>query len=138
MNSTIPEIGLPQIESILKFLPIFETPGYQFGHWSITSNGISPSFNFNHEVTEFIRTLYKHDFIVRFDWSNLHREVFLYQTGMAAIQNADLITLRKLLTAHIRADRLVEGHLAKLFESGYMTAILRRFKQLYDQMLANN
>jgi hypothetical protein len=138
MNSTIPEIGLPQIESILKFLPIFEAPDYQFGHWSITSNGMSPSFNFSAEVNCFIQTLYKEDIIVRFDWSNLYREAFLYQTGLVTIQQADIITLRKLLTAHIRADRLVEGHLAKLFEGGYITAILRRFKQLYDQMIASN
>jgi hypothetical protein len=43
------------------------------------------------------------------------------------------MTLRKLLTTHVRADRFVEGHLAGVLESGHMLAILRRLKDIRQQ-----
>lgn len=43
------------------------------------------------------------------------------------------LTLRKLLTAHVRADRFSEGHLASVLESRHITAMLRRLKRIREQ-----
>ena len=48
------------------------------------------------------------------------------------LSKANLQTLRKLLTAHVRADRFTEGHLAAMFESGHMTMILKRIAEIHD------
>jgi hypothetical protein len=48
---------------------------------------------------------------------------------------ADLLTLRKLLTLHVRGDRFVEGHLASVLESGHVTDILERMQQIRDAMV---
>ena len=55
---------------------------------------------------------------------------YTYDVANYALASADLLTLRKLLTTHIRADRFTEGHL----ESGHITAILRQLKQIRDAL----
>jgi hypothetical protein len=132
-KDSVPEIGLQQINAILKYLPIFEKQDDQFGQW-VEQEGQFPYFSFSPEVDEFISMLYKQNMIIAFDWTSWSEEAERYQTDPAALEAADLLTLRKLLTAHVRADRFVEGHLASVFESGHMIAVLRRLKQIHDDM----
>lgn len=128
-KDTGPEIGSRQIDRVLEFLPAFESPGYRFGEW-----GDSGYFSYSPEVDDFIKTLYEQDILVAFDWMGWKEEAQRYQSEIGALQQADLLTLRKLLTAHVRADRFTEGHLASVLESGHITAILGRLKQIRDQM----
>ena len=72
--------------------------------------------------------------IIPFDWRSWSEEAERYQMDPEALQAADLLTLRKLLTAHVRAERFAEGHLASVFESGHIAAILRRLKQIRAEM----
>jgi len=37
------------------------------------------------------------------------------------LERADLETIRKLLTLHVRKERFCEGHLLGMFESGHLT-----------------
>jgi len=103
-KDTGPEIGSRQIDRVLEFLPAFESPGYRFGEW-----GDSGYFSYSPEVDDFIKTLYEQDILVAFDWVSWKEEAQRYQSEVGALQRADLLTLRKLLTAHVRADRFVEG-----------------------------
>lgn len=80
-------------------------------------------------------TLYEQKIIIVFDWTSWGDEVKRYQAEPEALARANLLTLRKLLTAHIRADRFVEGRLASVLESGHIAAILRRLKQIRDEMI---
>jgi ADP-ribosyl-[dinitrogen reductase] hydrolase len=129
----VPAIGLQQIDAILVYLPIFEEPGYQFGQW-VAREGHFPHFSFSPEVRGFIDTLYKQSMIIPFDWMSWSEETKWYQSDPDALATADLLTLRKLLTVHVRADRFTEGHLASVFASGHVTAILHRLKQICDDM----
>jgi O-acetyl-ADP-ribose deacetylase len=52
-----------------------------------------------------------------------------------AIAGADLLTLRKLLTAHVRGDRFTEGHLAAVLEKGHILAILKRLEQIRAELV---
>lgn len=47
-----------------------------------------------------------------------------------ALATADLETICKLLTAHARSDRFLDGHLEAIVESGHIAAILRRLRDL--------
>jgi ADP-ribosyl-[dinitrogen reductase] hydrolase len=132
-KDSVPEIGLQQIDAILKYLPTFEKEDYQFGQW-VEPEGGFPYFSFSPEVDEFIDALHKQDVIIPFDWTSWSEEAEHYQTDAEALETADLLTLCKLLTVHVRADRFVEGHLASVFESGHITAILRRLKQIREKM----
>jgi ADP-ribosyl-[dinitrogen reductase] hydrolase len=135
-KDSVPEIGLQQIDAILKYLPLFEKQDYQFGQ-RVEREGQFPYFSFSPEADEFIETLYRQNIIFPFDWTSWSEEVERYQSDPDALEAADLRTLRKLFTAHVRADRFVEGHLASVFESGHITAILRRLKQIRDKMTDN-
>ena len=132
-QDSILEVGLQQIDAILKYLPIFEKPDYQFGRW-VEQEGQFPYFSFSPEVDEFIDALHREDVIIPFDWTIWRKEARRCQTDPEALETADLLTLRKLLTVHVRADRFAEGHLASVFESGHITAILHRLKQIREKM----
>ncbi len=132
MNEPIAEMGLEQIDAILAYLPVFEGRDYCFGHWRTPAGGF-PYFEFSAEVSEFISALYRQGFLVVFDWPGWSQRA-RYESDPAALEVTDLLTLRKLLTAHVRVDRLIEGHLASVLESGHIVAILRRLKEIRGQM----
>lgn len=128
-DDSVQEIGPEQIDAILNYLPLFEREGYQFGQW-VTHEGQFPFILLTAEVDEFIATLYEQNILVQFDWTSSIDQVERYQSDPDALGEADLLTLRKLLTAHVRADRFVEGHLAGALQSGHITAILRCIKRI--------
>jgi ADP-ribosyl-[dinitrogen reductase] hydrolase len=132
-KDSVPEIGIQQIDAILKYLPIFEKPDYQFGQW-VEPEGQFPYFWFSPGVDEFIGELYKQGMIIPFDWMSWREEAERYQKDAKTLETADLLTLRKLLTVHVRADRFSEGHLASVFGSGHITAILHRLQQIREKM----
>jgi hypothetical protein len=131
-EKVIPEIGPRQIDAVLRFLPVFERPGYRFGEWQ-RSEGQFPYFSYSRQVIEFLETLDEQNILVPFDWTSWNEERQRYQSKPGALEAAGLLTLRKLLTAHVRADRFVESHLAGVLESGHITAILCRLRQIRDQ-----
>ena len=130
-QDTIPVISIQQIDAILEYLPIFERRDFQPGQW-VEREGQFPHFAFSPEVDEFVAALYQQNIIIPFDWRSWSEEAKRYQADPDALEASDLLTLRKLLTAHVRADRFVEGRLAGLFQSGHLTAILRRLKRIRD------
>ncbi len=69
-----------------------------------------------------------------FNWGEWQEEAQRYIADPEALQQADLLTLRRLLTTHLRNDRFVEGHLASMMENAHITAILRRMSDIRDQM----
>jgi len=112
----------------------FERPGTHFGAWhshkSTARQGAdwwywSPS----REVDAFLKGLYEHRFVIPFDWSNWERLPH-YKERPDAVATAPLEDCLKLLTAHVRADRFVEGHLASTLESGELQRLLRRIQAL--------
>lgn len=125
----VPEIGPQEFDPILKFLDIFSQEGYKFGEW-VAISGHFPYFSYHPDVRAFIAALYKEKVIFSFDWMSWKDEAQRYQLDSEALARADLLTLRKLLTTHLRADRVTEGHLAAMLESGHIVAILRRLKEI--------
>jgi hypothetical protein len=51
-----------------------------------------------------------------------------------ALERADLLTVRRLITTHVRKDRFIGGHMVHMLESGHITAILRQLKEIRQQM----
>ena len=51
-------------------------------------------------------------------------------TDPALLDQADLEFLRKIVTAHVRFDRFLGGHLEELFASGYFVRVLERLEVL--------
>lgn len=131
-KNNIPENGPEQLDAVLRYLPIFAQHGFTFGEWHMPE-GQFPFYAMNDEVLEFIQALYDQDIVFVFNWGSWQEEAQRIMSEPAVLQQADLLTLRKLLTTHIRKDRFVEGHLASVLESGHITAILRRLQNIRDQ-----
>ena len=133
-EESIPEIGSEQIDAILVFLPIFEREDYKFGEW-VEKSGQVPYLAESQEVLAFHQALYREKMIVVFDWNSWGEEAKRYQSDRDALAKADLLTVRKLLTAHARADRFMEGHFVSVFESGHIIAILLRLEAIREEMV---
>lgn len=140
-SSSIKLVSTEQIRAVIKFLPIFESikpnafshpvrlPGnedvcYGIGH-----------VEFHPAVYEFTKACYESGFIQSFDWPAWGREARRYMENPALLGSAKLATCIKLITTHIRYERFCDGHLHSVFESGHLTAILRRLEQLANAHL---
>jgi ADP-ribosyl-[dinitrogen reductase] hydrolase len=117
------------LQAVLEFLPLFEQPDFSPGEW-ITQAESLPYYSYTPEMLDFIRALSGNGLIQPFDWMNW-REGEQLVDHPELLRSANLQTLRKLLTAHVRADRFSDGHLAGTFESGHMTLILKRMEEIY-------
>ena len=118
-----------QLDAVLAFLPILSAHGYIFGVWH-AEPGEMPYFAHSPEVEQFIASLYAQNVIIKFDWCAWREPANALLQDPTLLAQADLLTLRRLLTAHVRQDRFIEGHLAQMLENGHITAILRRLGEL--------
>ena len=132
-EDSIPDIGPEQLDAALRFLPIFEQPGYVFGEWH-GREGHIPYYAINEDVMEFVNVLYVEQIVFSFNWTRWQEEAQKFVDEPEALKTADLLVLRKLLVTHVRTDRFVEGHLASMLESGHITAIVKRLKEIRRQM----
>jgi ADP-ribosyl-[dinitrogen reductase] hydrolase len=125
-----PPLTSDNIQAVLKFLPLFEQPDFSPGEW-ITHEGSLPYVSYTPAVLDFIRALSGNGFIQPFDWMNWREGEQLVEYP-ALLSRVNLQTLRKLITAHVRADRFTEGHLAAMFESGHIAMILKRMAEIHN------
>jgi len=126
--------GTPTSESIdrvLAFLPYFEREGTHFYNVETDRLTMDP-YTYSPQVEQFVDALYREGFIVPFDWPAWQDEAARYMADPSLLDSADLPTLQKLLTTHVRADRFSGGHLAAMIERGHIDAILRRLKTIRD------
>lgn len=81
-------------------------------------------------VIKFEKEAYGLNIIINFDWPAWDEGRRLARGPLDRIDQIDLITACKLITAFIRNDRFCDGALAGSFESGLMLRILKRIRQL--------
>ena len=92
-----------------------------------------PWFNYDEAVMEFEQILYANDWVTpKVDWDEWQDVAEEYVDSPEKIQSADVVTVQKLFTTHVRKDRFCEGHLASMFESGHIVALLRRLKEIRE------
>ena len=130
-NAT-PDVSPEQLDAVLKFLPIFESKEFSCGEW-VVRKGYMPHFRYDPDVDGFVLALYQQHIVLQFDWVSWKDEAKRYMASPDSLAEADLLTIRKLLTTHHRADRFVEGHLGQIFESGHIVEILRRLKAIRER-----
>lgn len=126
-----------RIDALLAFVPALEA---RFaGHWeggdrrqdgTITA----PWFDYSPEVLNFIRACGKNGWLRVYNWPEWQPSAIRLYEDPRLLAGADLDTLRKLLTLHIRKDRFSEGHLAAMVEAGHISAILDRLAEIRRTM----
>ena len=120
--------GLEQrLEALAAFLPIFETPDFEFGKMS-TPAGKMPFYNLSEEASRFVEMCYDMRWVRPFDWSEWvgTSEAVSLRDDPSSLDEATHEQLEKLLTVLIRQDRFVEGSLGGAYESGMLRRIVKR------------
>lgn len=110
------------------FLPEFESPAFRFGEWH-HDPGHFPYFSQSEETARFVGTAYNYGWVSsRIHWVEWIQttEAQRFASDIGAIDTASAFELECLLTTVIRQDRFAEGNLASAFDSGMLTAIVRR------------
>jgi hypothetical protein len=130
-NVPAKKLSIKNIDTVLAYLPYFEDTKNVF--FTTSDSWIDP-FDFSPTVLDFIQTLHDESFIGLYDLSTWQDEAIKYYEDPALLDTADLETIRKLLTLHIRKDRFCGGHLADMIERGHILAILRRLKDIRDEI----
>ena len=118
----------PRLDAIAAFLPAFEAHDFSVGNIATLMH-----FDYSEPVLRFQETAYEDGWVSpEVDWTAWieTEEARRLRDDRTAIEAATVEQLQKLLTALIRQDRFVTGALAGAFESGLLTAIVRRVEQL--------
>lgn len=120
----MPSPSLKNIDAILEYIPYFESPKNEFYHINPDNSLMDPYF-YSEKTSEFIHALYENNFIQAFDWSE-----FNTLESVEKIENTDIDTLVKILTAYIRADRFSSGSVANFIKEGHLLRILYRLREI--------
>ena len=118
----------PRLDAIAAFLPAFEAQDFSVGSIKTLMH-----FDYSEPVLRFQETAYEDGWVSpEVDWPawTETEEARRLRDDRTAIEAATVEQLQKLLTTVIRQDRFVTGALAGAFESGLLTAVVRRVEQL--------
>ncbi|MEI6515770.1 MAG: DUF6508 domain-containing protein [bacterium] len=116
----------PQLAALLAFVPVFEAASFCPDQVIPMDEDGFPDEEFKGVVSGFMDACYKNGFVVKFNWEDWGPEAERYKADPDLLKNADLATLRRLITWHIRQNRFSRDHLATQIAQGHILAILRR------------
>jgi Family of unknown function (DUF6508) len=126
-----PVLTRTAIDSLLSYLDSFQEPDREVGSF------INGYLCESEEVAAFRRELNECGFLLVFDWHAWLNENEIYkdiaQNIDEQIQNADIDTLRKVMTCYVRGDRFNEGLFVSVIQNGIVAKILQRIQQLAAQ-----
>lgn len=83
--------------------------------------------NTEKDVEVFLSIFYETTLFVKFDWMSELPQKKLNSYDISTIE--DRVLLSKILTAHIRLDRFINGHLLAFCRSGKMLALLDQLNE---------
>jgi hypothetical protein len=120
-----------RIDAILPFLDEFSRPDFEPGTWSQAADGFMPSYTHSEPVVKFISALYDYGWVRSdFNWTEWRDEASRYLNEPELLASADVATIQKLFTTHVRQDRFCEGYIASMFKNGHIKAIMERLKAI--------
>ena len=116
-----------EIARVLSYLPALEAMRTSSDDAPSSGRRMDTAVDPEPEVVKrFRQDLYDSGLILYdFDWIQWERE-HRVRSDLEAIARADIETLRKVLTAHVRADRYFAGHLTDVCQKGIIPAAVRR------------
>jgi hypothetical protein len=127
LNSLTPS----QLQPLFDLLPDIEGKGTfsDLGTIQIIDNiNIVTTDDFHDVVNKFLRIVDELKLIPVFDWGAWQEGKELLNAQIPNVATLDLLTLCKLFTLVIRADRFSEGFLILNFENGNITRIIKAIK----------
>ncbi|GGF92616.1 DUF6508 domain-containing protein [Paenibacillus aceti] len=121
-------VTIEEINKLVGYLEYFQDPN------RVLFTEVNGYILESEEVSKFRRDLDDTGFLVVFDWTSWinDNEVFrdIDNNIQEHIRNADLDTLRQLMTSYIRGDRFNEGLFIHVIQKGHISNILLRLQEL--------
>lgn len=124
--------GQPECDALLRFLAIFEAPGFVFATFKGKPGQLAYPI-LGPEAEAFIDALQEHGWVVPYDWPAFQEKAAAYVADPSKLATADSSTLQKLLTLHVRKERFASGHLLEMYECGHIVAILKRMDAIASE-----
>jgi ADP-ribosyl-[dinitrogen reductase] hydrolase len=129
--------GARSIERLLTYLDDLKNPKEDLSEFHSSGDGseenpLSVHWSYSERADAFAKDLYALGFAYSFDWGEWQDEAERLTVEPGALDDADLLTLMKLLTVHVRKERFSGGHLANAFEQRWIVAILERLQSLSE------
>jgi len=129
------ELTITEMSRLLRYLDYFRDANLQFTQ---DANG----YPIESEVLlKFRQELTDTGFLLTFNWSGWLAENEVYRNLDHDIdeylRNADIVTLRKLMTCYIRGDRFNEGLFIHVVLKGHITKILLRLEEIARKETTN-
>lgn len=122
------DLASADVDRLLQYLEYFEDSG------SVFYEEINGYMRESQEIGSFRKALDDIGFLMVFNWSDWLMENEIYRNLDHeldnSIMNADLETLRKLMTSYIRGDRFNEGLFISVCMKGHAAQILLRLREL--------
>ena len=120
------------IQELLAFLPAISEPDFvPVKDWDLDTKNMFPSPDYDPLLQEFMEVINKPCWS-DYDYGS-HPVVLLGAPPPGFPANADLPTLRAVLTKCVRVDRFCDGALGGSFESGLIRMMLERLAELNAQ-----
>ncbi|HDQ08356.1 MAG TPA: hypothetical protein ENN44_06215 [Methanoculleus sp.] len=114
-------------EAILGYRTILDGTSFLRGYEKeIRETGSCPP------IETFLRILYTNNWLINSHWQGWTDEATAYFEQPSLLTLADTQSLRRILTVHVRIDRLMPGEIADLIHRGYMLAIFNRISEIHE------
>lgn len=88
-----------------------------------------PYWDWSDITQSFVKTAYELKLVLNFDWGEWPEGKAILQNKSQDFDSLDLVTLCKLITTIIRADRFNDGYLISRFENGTVLNIIKAIKR---------
>jgi hypothetical protein len=123
--STYPEFTVSSVDRMLAFLPEFERGDFAAAkkHYVQTGRDLP-------QVDRLCREVYNSGFVFAFDWLAWKKEEAKSALAPDAVAQADMLSLRKIMTATVRQERFFGGFLSSVCSSGLIQRVLERMRDL--------
>lgn len=121
------EIPTPEnFEAVLAYRGLLDGAAILEGHEKdIQETGTCPP------TQEFVRALYDNNWLINTRWQGWANEATAYFEEPATLCNADTEAIRRILTVHVRIDRLMPGEMADSIKIGYVLSVINRIAEIY-------
>lgn len=127
------------IEVLLNYLPYFEDNTQKFFDIIMPKrdgrNIVEYIYvTYSAKFMEFYRELHEQGFVTNFNWLDSDSESEDLSHYYELLEDADILTLRRLFTIIVRHDKHNEGFFADVIDSGLLLSMLNRLKLLNEEI----
>ena len=126
--------NLKNMDVLLEYLPYFNNPKNNF-YGIIPNLSQLPFYNYSEESIAFYKALYHENMIQMFKKPEWNDETRKYFNDPELIGSADLVTIQKLFTTILRADRSFEGLIAEMIDRQIFLKLLIRLKEIRESIV---